>query len=192
MEGISPWTPRSVLSILNKYWGRLLAITRTGSSTWLLSGKAGGSKAMDSGLTPSGNKTFKKYGFFAVSYLDNSFSTGLYILGGTRDNGIIEERKASIASCLAFLWSLALSVKPFRWTSLVPKIPEEPVYQVGTFNWKGDMLDLMFWGIAFLLRTFSKRGSEFTLLSQEWCQCEDCPLVVKRKKDRIIAGCYVW
>ena len=53
MEGISPWTSRNVFSILNKYWGRLLAMTRTGSSMRVPSGKGGGSNAIDSGLLPS-------------------------------------------------------------------------------------------------------------------------------------------
>ena len=52
MEGISPWTPRSVLSILNKYWGRFPAITSTGKLTRLPSSNAGGLKSIESGSWP--------------------------------------------------------------------------------------------------------------------------------------------
>ena len=52
MEGVSPWTPRSVLSILNKYWGRFPAMTRTGRLIRLPSSSAEGSKLIESGSLP--------------------------------------------------------------------------------------------------------------------------------------------
>ena len=59
MAAFSPTTLRSDCSILNKYFGRLLAMINTGRSIRPPSGNGGGSKTKESGSSPLENNEIK-------------------------------------------------------------------------------------------------------------------------------------